>query len=772
MDSPPFAYLPVNEAEPPQPLARFLPPLPAGSAPEHLRRLLPDAGGWVLDPFGASPLSVLDMARAGRRVLVSVVNPLLAFQLETLAAAPRPAEFQSGMAVLATAKRGEERLETHIRGLYRTPCAGCGEEVEAEAFLWRRGETAPYARVYRCPRCRDEGERPLHPLDHERLAPPGSDALHRSRALARVANREDEYYPAVEEALAAYQPRPLYALQTLINKAEGPGFSSAQRRLLQALLLSCCDAASTLWPLGGGKQRPRQLVTPAQFRENNLWLALEQAAAQWSAQPGAVPLVRVDDPGGLAAAAASLPESGGVLLFAGRIRALTALPESLRIQAVLAVFPRPNQAFWTLSALWAGWLWGREAALPLHPLLGRRRYDWNWHAGALHSPLSALARLVPAGIPLLGLLPELVPGFLAAVLAAGVSSGWHPEGLALRADEEQAQVLWNSRFPSTGPVHSAAGLAREAEKIFAEGVRQYLSERGEPSDYLPVYAAGLEALAGRGGLPGPLPERAQLPGDLLTRVQTLTGRVFSDRGLLRRFETGSQEDERSLWWLAAEDSPAQLPLEVSRPALPLADRVEMDLVRLLQKSPGMARYDLDAALCRLAPGLLTPSAELVNTLLDSYAEEQNGGWRLQPAEMPAARRADLEEARGMLRALGLRLGYRVEGETPLVWTPVEYGQVYYFYVIASSVVSRYVLPGLPAPAGQVVMVFPGGRARLLAFKLRRDPRLREALKGVHLLKFRHLRALHERPGLTPDQWEGLLDADPPFFEEAEQMRLL
>jgi hypothetical protein len=198
----------------------------------------------------------------------------------------------------------------------------------------------------------------------------------------------------------------------------------------------------------------------------------------------------------------------------------------------------------------------------------------------------------------------------------------------------------------------------------------------------------------------------------------------------------------------------------------------MDLVRLLQKTPGIARAELEAALCRLAPGLLTPSAELVDTLLESYAEEQNGGWRLQPAEIPTARRADLDEARGMLRVLGERLGYRVEGETPLTWTPGEFGQVYYFYAIASSVVSRHVLPGLPAPAGQVVMVFPGGRARLLAYKLRRDPRLRDALKGVHLLKFRHLRALFDRPGLTADQWEGLLDADPPFFEEAEQMRLL
>jgi hypothetical protein len=101
-----------------------------------------------------------------------------------------------------------------------------------------------------------------------------------------------------------------------------------------------------------------------------------------------------------------------------------------------------------------------------------------------------------------------------------------------------------------------------------------------------------------------------------------------------------------------------------------------------------------------------------------------------------------------------------------------FGQVYFFYPMASSLVSRYVLGTPPGPVRQCVMVFPGSRARLLSFKLRRDPRLAELLKGWHLLKFRHLRSLYERNDLDAEVWDSLLDADPPFFEEAEQMRLL
>ena len=125
---------------------------------------------WVIDPLGTSPLSALEAARAGYRVLVVANNPVLAFMLETLAAAPRPEDFQAALAALASTRRADERLEVHLKALYSTPCAACESEAQAEAFLWRRGEAAPYARVYHCPVCHDEGERPLTLLDSERLS--------------------------------------------------------------------------------------------------------------------------------------------------------------------------------------------------------------------------------------------------------------------------------------------------------------------------------------------------------------------------------------------------------------------------------------------------------------------------------------------------------------------------------------------------------------------------------------------------------------------------
>ena len=55
------------------------------------------------------------------------------------------------------------------------------------------------------------------------------------------------------------------------------------------------------------------------------------------------------------------------------IKSIFPLPPAVKAAAALAVLPRPNQAYWTLSAMWSGWLWGIEAVAPLHSALERIR---------------------------------------------------------------------------------------------------------------------------------------------------------------------------------------------------------------------------------------------------------------------------------------------------------------------------------------------------------------------------------------------------------------
>ncbi len=764
----PLAYLP-GDTPLPGPLTRYLPPIPQGVVTRWLNAHLPAGSGhWVLDPFGAAPILAVEAARAGSRVLVAANNPVARFLLEMQANPPPVKELVAALADLGAVRKGDERLEPHIRSLYLTQCANCGAELEAEMFLWERNHSAPYAKVYRCTRCKDAGERPVNEADIARAVQFTPNSLHHARALERVAGRDDPDRGNVEEALETYLPRAVYALFTLLNRLDGLAIPAVRRRYLQALLLSACDQASTLWPHPVGRVRPRQLTSPPRFREHNIWKALEDALDQWAApQDVERPVLPVTVWPTLP------PETGGLCLFEGRLRELgrdgpgepgQAIP-GLKVEVVLASLPRPNQAYWTLSALWAGWLWGKEAVGPFKSVLRRRRYDWSWHTAALHAAFDALSELAAPGTACLGLVGEAEPGFLSAALIAAGLAGLELDGLALRTESDQAQITWHITPPGiTTPTHPNEPAGHDPD-LARRAAKAYLQQRGEPAGYLYLHSAALAGLVEAGRLSGlPLGENGEplAPADVLTRMNTSLEEAFSWRGGFIRFGGSEKSLEVGQWWLretAAEP--------------PLSDRVEMALVRALLKTPGILLSDLDASLCAEFPGLLTPSPELLQVCLDSYAEEEppeNGQWCLHPQDLPKARRANLDEMNQLLIQVAHQLGLQAEGENPILWKNAQGETAAVIYLQASAVVGQILLS--PAPAAyQRWIVLPGGRANLLAYKLACDPRFKQAAERWRFVKYRQVRYLAESPLLSLDFLDEQLSLDPLTYA-APQLRML
>ncbi|MBN2148719.1 MAG: hypothetical protein JW726_15130, partial [Anaerolineales bacterium] len=471
-----------------EPLARYLPPVGNGVISAWLHRQV-SPGAWILDPFGAAPRLAIESARVGYRVLVAINNPIARFLLEMAADPPPLSELQAALAELASAFKGSERIEPLIRSLYQTDCSHCGHAITADAFLWEKGAEAPYGRIYRCPNCGDTGERPTSRADTDRSAQIGSAGLHRARALERIAPPHDPDRIHAEEALEAYLPRAVYALFTLFNKLDGLELSPLRRRCLHALLLSACDQGNTLWAHPTARERPRQIIIPTRFRENNIWLSLEKAIETWQANPGQpdkIPLMLWPE---------QPPPTGGICMFEGRLKDLAgSLKDHLPIQAVAAALPRPNQAYWTLCALWAGWLWGREAIGPFKSVLRRRRYDWSWHTSALHAALSYLAPVLSSGTPFLGLIGEAEPQFLIAALAAADASGFALQNLALRPESAQAQITWQ-REDGPSSTAQASSTLEAAIEIAHQQAADLLRQIGEPITYLPMFTAGLGGLA-------------------------------------------------------------------------------------------------------------------------------------------------------------------------------------------------------------------------------------------------------------------------------------
>ena len=751
------------------PLERFLPPIAGGVAKDWLQARFPP-GSWVLDPFGAAPQLAVEAARAGYRVLVAANNPIARFMLEMAASSPKESELRAALADLGASYRRDERIEPHIRALYLTNCAQCRQEIMAEAFVWDRGAPAPSSRIYRCSHCGSAGEHPSTETDAAHAAQFASGGLHRARALERVAPLDDPDRPHVEEALEVYLPRAVYALFTLINKLES--FPAHRRTHLAALLLAACDQANTLWSYPTARARPRQLTVPPRFRENNVWLALENAVAQWATDAPAVPFSTWPE---------QPPIEGGISVFEGRLKDLGGQGNLARIPiaAVLAALPRPNQAFWTLSALWAGWLWGREAAAPFKSVLRRRRYDWAWHSTALHAALKNLTPLLKPGTPFYGLIGEAEPGFLSAAMIAAGSATFDLSGIALRAENGQAQIDWRSgagkktELAAASPEPAETDPASMAVELSQAAGQAYLCERGAPAGYLYLHTAALIGLTQQETLASlAQPEVAETLG----QVQAALQKAFSYRGGFVRFGGSEHSLEIGQWWLRSDETGGKRSTDnqPEKISTPLADRVEMDLVRYLQKNPGCSVEELDAALCAAFPGLLTPDPGLIQSCLESYAEQAppgSGHWQLRLQDAPKSRRNDLAVINALLAQLGQNLGFEVTGQSPQLWQEPDGEAVFAFYSIASAVIGEIIF-SRNFPPQQSLIVYPGGRASLVAYKLQNDARLSQAVtEGWRFLKYRHVRRLAENPRLRRDNLDEQLSLDPLTSSEP-QMPLL
>lgn len=734
-------YIPGLKPADPGPLSRFLPPLEEGVISSWLSNLnLPSA--WLLDPFGFSPRLVLEAARSGYRVLVTANNPVTRFLVEMFANPPAQSEFTAALADLGAVKKGDERLEGHLQSLYFTKCEKCNEEIQAHFFLWRKGEEIPYARIYECKHCNDSGERAVTDEDIARARKIAeTDGLHRSRAFEKVValNDEDRFY--AEEAIQYYLPRPLYVLTTIVNRLDSLNLSAERKRALTALILIACDAGNTIWAHPAERPRPKQLSTPNQFREHNVWMMLERGLSLWTETGSTVPCE---------AWPKKIPESGGICIFDGRLKDLAyVVRKEIPIAAVIGSVPRPNQAFWTLSALWAGWLWGKDAVEPYKVALRRRRYDWAWNATALHSAFNHLNDLLPDGVPFFGLLPEVEPAFLTSVFSAASTSAFSLQSVALRTEHDAVQVIWKSDQKQKAQNMDV--------NILRNAIQEYLAMRGEPASYLHVHATGLIALAEAHALKRPEQEF----DEALRKTSALFESALKDDERFAHYSSG-ENVETGMWGLSPSTAPQQsrgsahiVPM-LFREDESLSDRVEMAIVTFLQKNQNALYLEVENDLYPLFTGLMTPSKGLIYAVLNSYAEREDGYWKLRAEDVSSVRRDELNNISALIETIGKKLGYKTRKEDKLLIWQENQKPVRSFHVLASALIGR----ALEASTTDTILVIPGGRAALAAYKLQRDPALAARLKNVQVVKYRLLRTLAEVPILTRESFEEQIASDP------------
>lgn len=782
-------YIPGVPLSKPEPLSRYLPPIPNGIVSSWLKVNVLQ-GSWILDPFGTSPRLAAEAAHAGYRVLVTANNPIARFLLEMAAAPPKSEDLKAALAELAASFIGDERVEPHIRSLYNTYCARCGQIVSADAFLWEHGNPSPYMRIYTCPSCGDSGEHPCSDYDIARASQFSSSGPHKARALERVVAANDQDRIHVEQALSVYLPRALYGLITVINKIQGLNISPNGQKLLSALLLYAFDQANAMWRVPSQPERRRQLAIPRHFRENNIWTALEAGINIWSADASSElnPEVPVSTWPNVP------PSTGGICIYEGRLITLVDTLKDIQIYAVCTAIPRPNQAFWTLSALWSGWLWGRETVGTFKSVLHRQRYDWAWHATALSSVFKQLANYLDPSTKILGLIGEAEPGFIGAVLVAAGVTGCRLESMAIRPEEDQAQIIWKSERNI-----ELTRIGTSLTQVAIQSAKSFLEQRAEPASYISTMAAAFMGIArlwsselqNRVGENKNRPETTAKTDEQAGSSEPSPSLIYSNTynsarealsyrsGFLRynlqevmnteattknqMIQTslfspdlgksiGDEDDVATPEILSSENEPEP---EKERPTRSsditesillwlrdadevnqqsITDNYESFLVNFLINNPGCTLKEIDQGICGEFPGLFTPDAEFIQLCLESYGSpdpQDKTRWFIRVEDNPYERQADLERANQFIRQIGRHLGFICTDrknsslKSYISWMEDASNLDYWFFPTTSAAIGEIILSD-DQPPYRGFIVLPGSRANLLVYKLRRDPRVSKA----------------------------------------------
>ncbi|MGA9397498.1 MAG: hypothetical protein WBV22_04480 [Anaerolineaceae bacterium] len=737
MNAQKLPYL-TGDAQPhPAPLARYLPVVPEGMIRNYLGRHTRQ-GGLIIDPFGSSPAAILEAARAGYRVIVASNNPILTHMIRVLAGAFPIERFHHILANLAATRKGDERLEKHLEELYQVQCPDCSTFSQAKAFLWGKGTSTPYACILDCPACKRKGEIPVSAESLKMLAGLSKGGMHRARAIERIAGMNDPIRPRVEQALESYLVRPLYVLFTILNRLESLQLDAEDEMLIQGLLISAFDAGNTLWPHPPSNLRPKQLGQSTQIRENNLWVALNDAVSEWSDDQTPIPVF--DFPH-------APPATGGITIFPGRYKELARLAGGkISPDGMLVVLPRPNQAFWTLSAIWAGWLWGSQAVLPFKAALMRQRYDWQWYADALLPIITALALNDQDKVPVVvGLLCDYEPAFLISSLAAFDSGGFDLTGYALYPESEIMQLIWEKTRSDS---YSSIELRPAVRKVLIDQMKEW----NQPVEYSILGAAVGIALADNQLF------RAQTgePSDRYTMAQNTLKTELITAGDYIRYR-GQHALENDIWWKKG--------LQIEQQSTD--DRIEMAVLEFLLENNGVRFAEIQSKLNNQFTGLITPSSEIIRTVLDSYgelADTAGGLWKLSNRENPLTRQADLKEIHEILKMTGVQFGYHTSGETGLVWKEGGGDLVYYFVPSVNACISGMMLNS-PYPPDKSIIVIPASRTNLLLYKIEKNPLLYEAMAaGWRIVKFRHIRHISKEHLAEAGQWDLQLEMDPLEFK--------
>ena len=740
-----FAYISGSGEGYDYPLQNFLPTFPKDVCCTWVRENQLEQS-YLIDPISANPMLAISLAQNGWKVIAARSNPINWLITELICQKGIRDRIRASTNKLLISRKDGQTLEDILKPIYLTRCSGCGKEIQAEGFIWEKGSDVPHARVYNCPTCGDAGERDITQQDLDRLGRLGKLDIHLSRALQKVSPEQAYEKESILEALSCYPPRALYFCMLLVNRFELLEMDKEQKRFLRAALLTVFNDAHALrhWPIR--QYRFLQFSLPQRYFEKNLYTSLTTANEQWPEMHQSIPVSSWPN---------LPPDSGGICFFQTRLTESRQLFKDIPSAAILTIFPRPGQTYWTLSAIWSGWLWGKNAVNPIRSALRRRRYGWFWYAKAIQQ--SAQRIQFPGSGPLrfFGLFPFYTPTLAFGLFAGMRKAGFDLKGAAFREGEALLQAEWelDGNTPDSIP----------HEVNVEEIVKHCLQGINEPIDFQEILMHVVI--------------QASLDSNSLGEDAVIEENDYSQLNHNIKQIT-ERSDILSFGMIETQGMKKYLLHQQRGNFTPLSERIETHTVQLLHYVNEISLRSIDRLACLHFKGHLTPTGELVQTIIQSYAKKVGQSDKmvhLHESELEKARENDIQEMSGHIKDIGTRIGLAVKQDETFTWSDKKTGEVLYeFHISLTADFSNTLMAATSHENAQHVFVYPGSRAALIYWRFQQDYRLSEAQRdgGWHLVKFRHIRRLAERDLITLEVWRDLIDSDPPMREAPAQLKII
>lgn len=762
----------------------------------HTLEATSQPGDLVIDPFAAQAALARAASQSRRRVVLSHSSPVALLSVLASTSPPAPSVLDTAFSRIADAPRRGRTLSHHLQTLYETVCPECAQTIPVAYFIWDRSAGEPIAKEIACTHCHASGQMPADMADLTLVSSLEVRGAAYWGLLSRLVAPGDPLTAQARSLLEIYPPRGLLAFSELLTAAEQRLPAGDEQRAAKAMILCALERCTSLHeavPAGhpsAGRFPQRTLQPPERFLEHNVWAAFEHAYRTLRERsPQLLPLAQ-DLP------ALNGPEGAGrVLPLSHAVPELVERLEPGSVALILTEPPRFDPPAYSLSFLWTGWLFGRDAASRLKATLSIEQRTWDWYGRAMTIALRSLLRpLHPDGHMVLAFSDRSSRRAL-ALLAAAEASGWRLSAHAAQASliPEQNEPSWRLTFqpdnsPSTHMVSSR--LPGSLQQHAQEAALALVEARAEPTPAVLVNTACGIRWAETGLLRSlkQHPEAARRPVSFLVEQARLAlTPEMAPPGL-----------QALTWTDAVQLTPPFWALEQPPSEPPLADRVEQHVVTLLEPGAQSAIH-VETAIYAAFPGLATPDAELVAACVASYAQADTSMVHLREEDTPARRARDLGEMLLRLHDLGHRFGFdvwvapkeqesaaglvpigRSGPDNPLDWAPAslvwqQEGVPAFAFAVS---LHAMVYPWLFTPPEALAncpryVILPGGRAELLDFKLRRCPWWRERLawSGWDFVKFRHVRELAALPNLSLASFRARISLDPIVTLPEQQLAL-